>query len=68
MAKFGSVAYVLCYVPGHFGEMWCKVTIVQEWGNRYAVEFADGSGVGVFPKGDVYDQPDLRMCKRMQEL
>lgn len=66
-AKLGNVVYVLCWVPGTQGMTWCRTTIVQEWGNRFALEFEDGSGVGVFPKDEVYDQPDLKVCKQVQQ-
>jgi hypothetical protein len=65
--KIGNVVYVLVYFLTQEGGMtWCKATIVQYWGNRYALDFADGSRIGVFPKNEVYSQPDLKKCSKVQ--
>lgn len=67
--NIGDTVYVLIsFLAKDGGMMWCKATIVQDWGNKYALDFADGSGVGVFPRNEVFSSPNLKKCSKVQNV
>lgn len=67
MFNVGDTVYVLCWLYGYHGDVWCKATIKEERKGRYLLEMADGTGTAIFPKDEVYGQPDLRLSKQVQK-
>ncbi len=66
MPKIGTDAYVLAYLPNSEGPQWCPVKIIGERPYLYILEFLDGCGTSIFPRDEVFDQPDLKMCSKVQ--
>lgn len=65
--EIGDEVWVLVYMPGTDGKIWCKATILQDWsGHRMLISFADGSGEGVFFKEDLRRFPDLTLSAKVQ--
>lgn len=58
-------AYVLCWINNDL--IWCVVTVERVMGQRSVVNFKDGSGQATFPNDEIYCQPDLKLCNKVQQ-
>lgn len=67
--RLNTISHVLVWIPGTTGFTWCRVLVIHEFEDgKYAVEFKDGSGIGYFPKDEVYSEPDLGMSEQVQGI